>query len=144
MLSCCGYSTRSLLPGHMKTVHIKLFENNTFKAGIDEIATASVVDAFAGGSGLRLVDEKDAALVIEGRVSGFSKDPYTYTSAQAVIEYKVTVTLSARCVDQVRNDVFWEGSVSDWVTYETDEEQAIIDATNKTAEKLVNTILTNW
>jgi len=142
--SCCGYSTRSLLPGYMKSVHVRLFENNTFKAGLDEIATSSVVDAFLSGSGLRLVDEKNATLLIEGRVTGYAKDPYTYTSAAMVIEYRLTVTLTARCVDQVRNEVFWEGSVSDWVTYETDEEQAILDASKKTAEKLVNTILTNW
>jgi len=143
-VSCCGYSTRSLLPGHMKSVHIRLFENNTLKAGLDEIVTNSVVEAFNSGSGLRLVDEKDAVLIIDGRVSGFAKDPYTYTSAATVIEYRITVTISARCVDQVRNEVFWEGSVSDWITYETDEDQAIIDASQKTAEKLVNTILTNW
>jgi hypothetical protein len=144
MVSCCGYSTRSLLPGYMKTVHVKLFENNTFKAGLDEIATNSVVDAFLSGSGMRIVGENDAALVIEGRVSGYAKEPYTYTSAATVIEYRITVTLAARCLDQVQNDVFWEGSVSDWVTYETDEDQAIVDASKKAAEKLVNTILTNW
>jgi hypothetical protein len=143
-LSCCGYSTRSLLPEYMKTVHIKLFENNTLKAGIDETVTNSVIDAFISGSGLRVIDEAGAALVVEGRVSGYSRDPFTYTSAAAVIEYKVTVTLSARCIDQVRNEVFWEGSVSDWVTYESDEDQAILDASKKAAEKLVNTILTNW
>lgn len=144
ILSCCGYSTRSLLPGYMKSVHIKLFENNTLKAGLDEIATYSVVDAFLSGSGLRLTDEKSASLVIEGRVTGFAKDPYTYTSAATVIEYRITVTYAARCIDQTRNEVFWEGSVSDWVTYETDEDQAVIDASKKCAEKLVNTILTNW
>jgi hypothetical protein len=26
-VSCCGYSTRSLLPSYMQKVHIKLFEN---------------------------------------------------------------------------------------------------------------------
>jgi hypothetical protein len=128
----------------MKTVHIKLFENNTLKAGLDEIVTNSVHEAFLSGSGLRISGEKDAVLLIEGRVTGFAKDPYTYTSAATVIEYKITVTLNARCIDQVRNEVFWEGSVSDWVTYETDEDQAVIDASQKTAEKLVNTILTNW
>ena len=143
-LSCCGYSTRSLLPGYMKTVHVKLFENNTLKAGLDEIATNSVVDAFQKGSGLRLTSESNANIVIEGKVTGYSKDPYTYTSSQEVIEYRLTVTFTARCVDQVSNEVFWEGSVSDFVTFETDEDQAISDASQKTAEKLVNTILTNW
>lgn len=144
VMSCCGYSTRSLLPNYMKTVHVKLFENNTLKAGLDEVATNNVVDAVKSGSGLRLTNESSADIVIEGGVSGYSKDPYTYTSAQEVIEYKLTVKFTARCIDQVRNEIFWEGSVSDFVTYQSNEEQAIIDASKKTAEKLVNTILTNW
>lgn len=143
-LSCCGYSTRSLLPSHIQKVHIKLFENQTLKAGLDETATVNVIEAFRGGSNLRIVAEGEADIVIEGKVTGYNKTPYTYTSDQTVIEYKLTMKYSVRCVDQVKNDVFWEGSVSDWVTYTSDEEQALIEVARKTAEKLVNTILTNW
>lgn len=143
-VSCCGYSTRSLLPDYMQKVHIKLFENRTLKAGIDEIATSSVIDAFRSASNLRIVDENSADIVIEGKVSNFSKDPYTYTSGQTILEYKITVSFSIRCVDRVKNEVFWEGSVSDWATYETDEDAAVSEAIKKTAERLVNTVLTNW
>ncbi|MBA7529967.1 hypothetical protein ES705_22169 [subsurface metagenome] len=144
MISCCGYSTRSLLPSHMQKVHIKLFKNQTFKIGLDEIATTTVIEAFRGGSNLRIVDENSADIVIDGKVSGFTKAPYTYTSDQTVIEYKITVKFSVRCVDKVKNDVFWEGDVSDWASYASDEEEAINAAIKKTAENLVNQILTNW
>jgi len=143
-ISCCGYSTRSLLPSYIQKVHIKLFENQTLKVRLDELATDAVLDAFRGGSNLRIVDENSADVVIHGKVSDFSKDPYTYTSDQTVLEYKITVKFSVRCIDKVRNEVFWEGSVSDWATYETDEDSAIDEAVRKTAERLVNTILTNW
>ncbi|MCK4251473.1 LptE family protein [candidate division WOR-3 bacterium] len=143
-VSCCGYSTRSLLPSHMQKVHIKLFKNQTFKIGLDEIATTTVIEAFRGGSNLRIVDENSADIVIDGKVSGFTKAPYTYTSDQTVIEYKITVKFSVRCVDRVKNDVFWEGDVSDWASYASDEEEAINAAIKKTAENLVNKILTNW
>jgi hypothetical protein len=85
-----------------------------------------------------------ADIVIEGKVTGFSKDPYTYTSDQTVIEYKITVKFSVRCVDRVKNEVFWEGNVSDWATYASEEETAINVAIKKTADRLVNKILTNW
>lgn len=143
-ISCCGYSTRSLLPSHIQKVHIKLFENQTLKVRLDELATNAVLDALSSGSSLRIVDESSADVVIHGKVSGFSKDPYTYTSDQTVLEYKITVTFSVRCVDKVRNEIFWEGSVSDWATYDTDEDSAIDEAMRKTAERLVNAILTNW
>ncbi len=145
-MSCCGYSTRSLLPGHLQTVHITLFSNKTLKAGLDELATNQVLRAFGEGSNLRITDKQNADLVIEGDVSGFSKVPYTYTSDQNVIDYKITITFKVRCVDVARNDILWEGSVSEWATYSAnaDEDGAIDEAMKKTAELLVVTILTNW
>jgi hypothetical protein len=144
--SCCGYSTRSLLPDYIQKVHIKLFENATLKAGLDELATQRVIEAFRKSSGLRIVDEKLADIRIEGKVSNFSKDPYTYTSDQNIIEYKITVQFSIRCVDVMKNEVFWEGNVSDWATYAAgaDEDNSIDEAIKKTADRLVATILTNW
>ena len=144
LISCCGYSTRSLLPDHMQRIHIKFFENRTLKPGLDELATNAVTDAFRTGSNLRIADEATADLVLEGSVSGYSKDPHTYTSDQTILEYKITIRYSARCVDRLRNEVFWEGDVSDWALYDTDEDQAIGEAVSKTAERLLTRILTNW
>jgi hypothetical protein len=144
LIACCGYSTRSLLPSHMQRIHIALFENRTLKAGLDELATNTVIEAFRSGSNLRIVDEGSADLLLEGSVSGYSKDPHTYTSDQTVLEYKITVRYSVRCVDGVRNEVFWEGDVSDWALYDIDEEQGIREAARKAADRLVTNILTYW
>ncbi|HEX7321201.1 MAG TPA: LptE family protein [bacterium] len=142
--SCCGYTTRSLLPGYMKKVNIKLFDNQTIKAGLDELATLAVNDAFRSGSGLRIVDEKQADLVIEGSVTGYDKEPYIYTGSTSVSQYKITVRFSVRCIDQITNDVFWEGEVSEWTICENNEDEGIRDAMRKTADRLVTAILTNW
>jgi hypothetical protein len=143
-LSCCGYSTRSLLPGHMRELNVKLFENATVKTGLDELATQAVTEAFRTGSGLKLTAEKQADIVIEGRVANYVKEPYVYTGALNITQYKVTVSFWARCLDQAKNSVFWEGEVSDWALFTSDENQGISDAMKKTAQKLVTTILTNW
>lgn len=144
LLSCCGYSTRSLLPSHIQKIHIKIFENKTVKAGLDERATNAVNEAFRSGSNLRIVDESSADIVIEGNVSGYSKDPYTYTADQTILQYKITIKFTIRSIDRQKNEVFWEGTVSDWATYNRDEDEGIDEAMRKTAEKLVTTILTNW
>jgi len=143
-LSCCGYSTRSLLPGYMQKIHIKIFENQTIKAGLDELATNATIEAFRNGSSLHVVDEKQADIIIDGRISGYSKDPYIYTGVMNISQYKITIKFTIRCIDQIKNSVFWEGEVSDWATYSTNEEDGIREAIKKTAEKLVATILTNW
>ncbi len=144
LTGCCGYTTRSLLPGYMKKVHIKIFENQTIKAGLDELATLAVNDAFRGGSGLRIVDEKQADLVIEGSVTGYDKEPYIYTGSTSVSQYKITVKFSVRCIDQVTNNIFWEGDISEWTICENNEDEGIKDAMRKTADRMVTAVLTNW
>jgi hypothetical protein len=132
------------MPDYMQRIYIDFFENRTLKAGLDEIVTNSVIEAFRSGSNLRIVDENSADLVLTGGVTGYSKDPFTYTSDQTILEYKVTIRYSVRCVDKARNEVFWEGDVSDYALYKNDEDQAIREAAKKTAERLVTNILTNW
>jgi len=144
LISCCGYSTRSLMPEHMQKIYIAILENRTLKPGLDELATNAIVEAFRSGSSLRIVDESSADLVLEGSVSAFSKNPHTYTSDQTILQYKITIKYSMRCIDKVRNEVFWEGDVSDWALYDTDEDQGIREAAKKVAERLVTSILTNW
>lgn len=143
-LNCCGYSTRSLLPDYIQKVHVRFFENATVKTGIDEIATQATVEAFRTGSGLKITDERQADIVIEGRIANYHKEPYVYTDALSVSRYKVTVSFHVRCLDQARSGVFWEGDVSEWALFETDENQGISEAVKKTSQKLVTTILTNW
>lgn len=143
-VSCCGYSTRSLLPEYLQKMYIGLFQNRTLKAGLDELATNAVIEAFRSGSNLRIVDEASADLVLEGTVSSYSRDPHTYTADQTILEYRITVRYSVRCVDKVRNEVFWEGDVSDWALYDVDEDQGVREAAQKAAERLVASILTKW
>lgn len=141
---CCGYSTRSLLPGYIKKVHIKIFENQTFKPGLDEIATQITIEAFRNNSNLKIVSEDQADIVVSGKITGFSKDPYVYTGALEVSQYKVTIKFSVICFDQVKNTIYWQGDISDWAIYTTDEDTSIKEAMKRVAERLVTNILTNW
>ncbi|MEO0184224.1 MAG: LPS assembly lipoprotein LptE [candidate division WOR-3 bacterium] len=141
---CCGYSTRSLLPGYIKKVHVKIFENQTYKAGLNEIATEATIEAFRNNSSLKIVSEDQADIVVNGKITGFSKEPYVYTGALNVTQYKISVKFSVTCLDRIKNTIFWQGDVSDWSIYTTDEDASIKEAIKRTAERLVTTILTNW
>lgn len=143
-LNCCGYSTRSLLPDYMKKIHVRIFDNATVKTGLDEIATRATIEAFRTGSGLKITDEKQADLIIEGRITYYNKEPYVYTGTQNINQYKITVSFHVRGLDQIRHAVFWEGDVSEWSLFETDESAGINEAVRKTAQKLVTMLLTNW
>jgi hypothetical protein len=44
--SCCGcaYTTRSSLPGHIRTVEVPVFENNTFYKGLESKLTRAIIE----------------------------------------------------------------------------------------------------
>ncbi|MEO0161390.1 MAG: LPS assembly lipoprotein LptE [candidate division WOR-3 bacterium] len=125
-------------------MHIKIFENQTYKTGLDELATQTTLEAFRNNSGLQLVSEEQADIVLIGKVTGFAKEPYVYAGALSVSQYKITIKLSVTVYDRVRNTIFWQGDVADWATYTTEEEKGIREAMKRTAERLVTVILTNW
>ena len=145
-LGCCGYSTRSLLPSHLKNVSIDIFENRTIKIGLGEDMTRELVRQFTSDGTMRVTGEGKAQLKITGEVSYFNKEPYVYGGDQTVYRYKVTVASKVRCFDVAKNAIYWEGEVRDWALLDQNQEETvgINEAMTKVAKETVRRLLTNW
>ncbi len=143
---CCGYSTRSLLPAHLKNVYIDIFENRTIKIGLGEAFTNELIRQFTSDGTLRVTNEGRAQLKISGVINYFNKEPYVYGGDQTVYKYKTTVTCKITCLDATRNTLYWEGEVSDWAIFGQNEDESvgINEALTKVAKETVRRILTNW
>ncbi len=146
LTNCCGYSTRSLLPAHLKNVSIDIFENRTIKIGLGEDMTRELVRQFTADGTMRVTGEGKAQLKITGEVANFNKEPYVYGGDQTVYRYKVTVTSRVKCFDVTRNALYWEGEVSDWALLDQnqDETVGVSEAMTKVAKETVRRLLTNW
>lgn len=146
LVSCCGYSTKSLLPSHLKGVYIEIFENRTIKIELGEQMTKELVRQFNTDGSLRATSESRAQLKVKGSVSYFNKEPYVYSGDQTIYKYKITVKCNIQAIDLVKNEVYWEGEVSDWAILEQnqDEVPATNEAITKVAKEIVRRILINW
>jgi hypothetical protein len=146
-LSCCGYSTRALLPGSIRTVAILPIENQTLKPGLELQLTDSLARGFQKDGNLRLADPERADLVLRCQVTGFRKDPQTYVSGQEVSTWQVGLSAQCEVKQSSRDAKLWSGGVSVSASYDAvgqTEEQGIEAAVGKLADEIVRRTLLAW
>ena len=114
MLSCagCGYTASpALLPPHLKSLAIPVFENGTPEVRLEQEVTDAVVQRFVKDNHLKIVDEKSANSVIRGRVTQYKNAVFGFTSSATSNEYRVTVAVQVTFKDLVKNREMWSGEI---------------------------------
>ena len=147
MLCSCAYSLRGNLPGHLQTVKIIPFRSSVTEYGLEQEVTSMVVEEMVSNGRLAVVTE-EADAVLEGRVSSFTRTPYSYTSAEEIEEYRLDIRIILTFTDMVRNEnILDTQSVGEWLVYDPDEEQ-YSDARRRlleeAADEIVRSCLSGW
>ncbi|NOT35307.1 MAG: LptE family protein [Candidatus Eisenbacteria bacterium] len=108
LASGCAYTTSTaLLPAHLKSVAIPVFENGTSEYQIERTLTDVVIERFVSDNHLRIVDEKSADLVIRGRIRSYRNAVFGFNTAANAQEYRVTVGVEVTARDRVKNREMW-------------------------------------
>jgi outer membrane lipopolysaccharide assembly protein LptE/RlpB len=152
--SGCGYTVRSALPSHLKTLAIPVFVNNTVEFGLADDITQALVAGFLADRHLRIVQERDADAVLRGTVAAYKNQVFGYTSTERATEYEVVLTVRVSFRDMVKNrDVWKEDALSVRTTYtvvpvgtepaktETDGRRDVIQ---KLADQIVSRTVQGW
>ena len=106
--SGCAYSTSSaLLPTHLKTVAVPVFENGTTEYTLEQQITDAVIARFVNDNHLKVVDEGSADLLVKGRILGYRNAVFGFNTAVNAQEYRVTIAVSVVLKDQVKNREIW-------------------------------------
>ncbi len=147
LTGCCGYSTHSLLPSHLKTVAVPPVTNTTTQPGLDLALTDSLTAAFASDRTLHVTNAEAADLVVNTTLSNYTRTASSYTGNQAVSAYQLSLGAQVVARDRTRDDDFYNGPVSVQVTYDPNtktEEQAAAEAVKKLASEIVRQVLIAW
>ena len=147
LAGCCGYSTHSLLPSHLKTVAVPPATNTTTQPGLAEALTDSLAAAFTADRTLRVTNTEAADLVVSTTVSNYTRTASSYTGDQAVSAYELSVSAQVDARDQTRDEEFYKGVASARVTYDPNaktEEQAASEAIRKLASEIVRQVQIAW
>src|SRR5262245_17626217 len=104
----CAYTTNTaLLPSHLKTVAIPVFENGTTEYTLEQEVTDAVIARFVADNHLKVVDERSANSVIKGRITLYKNAVFGFNQAAQAQEYRVTIATSVVFKDLIKNRELW-------------------------------------
>ncbi len=142
LISCGSYSfSGSSVPGHIKSVAIPLFEDETAEFGIKEKVTDSLLDDFIKENILQIADKKNADSIIQGTITRVSDTPYTFDENEDVQEFRVSISVDIIWYDQIKNVDLFEGGIIGWGVYSASSPEDRADGLDQAVERLVTEII---
>ena len=104
LCGACGYTTSTaLLPPHLKTIGIPVFENATIEYDLEHELTDAVIARFVQDNHLKVVSERDADAVLHGRITLYKNSVFGFSASDRSQEYRVTIGVAVVLKDQVKN-----------------------------------------
>ena len=108
LLSGCYSFTASTLPSHIKTVKIHEVEDKTLDPVLANNIRAGVLEMFRkNAGGVRVVND-NANADFEMTLLSYTNKPENYNSSSDVETYRVTIRVSVKFYDNVKERVIYE------------------------------------
>ncbi len=164
VMAGCGYTTKTILPDNVKTVHVDIFKNNiditkevsakdkyeVYRPNLEvDLRDALVSRIFLDGN-FKIADKDSADAVLEGQIMQYRKDPLRYEN-EVVQEYRISLVCSVKLINQKDSKVlFEEENITGDTTFFTTgtlqktETSALNDAMSDLARRIINKIVENW
>jgi hypothetical protein len=104
LASGCGYSQKSLISRKINSIYIPIFDNNTFRRGLEFELTKAVKDEIMSRTSLRIVQKDSADTILSGTLRDV-KESALSQSSDNIVESRVyiyaDITLSDRRTERV-------------------------------------------
>jgi hypothetical protein len=114
----CAYGTSTaLLPSHLKTVAIPVFENATTEYALARDISDAVIRRFVADNHLRVVDERSADSVIRGKVTHYQNSVFGISPVSRAQEYRVSIGVSVVFKDLAKNREIWSDELVKTANY---------------------------
>ena len=163
-ISGCGYTTKTVLPDNVKTIHVATFKNNiditkevsakdkyeVYRPDLEVDMRDAIVNRIFLDGNLKVSDADSADAVLEGEILQYRKDPLRYQN-EVVQEYRISLVCDIKLINKKDSKVLLEEqSITGDTTYFTTgvlqktETSAMSDAMSDLARRIVNKIVENW
>ena len=121
-LSGCGYTTNSLLPAELNSIHVNNFQNKinitkeisdkrsnyTYRPGLENTITREVINKFMFNNNLDIKSEKNAAMLLNGSLVDYQLIPLSYNRDENVEEFRIEIFVDMILKNNLTGKVMWE------------------------------------
>jgi hypothetical protein len=148
-LRCGLYSFSGSLPPHLKTVAIPLFDNRTAEFAIADDLTERIIKEFTSDNSLKIGERSTADVLVEGAILTLDDRAGAFDANEEVEDFKVYVTVQAKCTDQVKHQKMWEERITQWGSYDPQlgpdsRKDGIAEAITKIGQEILNKTVAGW
>lgn len=149
-LSGCYSFTASTLPSHIKTVNIHEVEDKTMDAVLANNIRTGVVDMFKKNAGGVRIINGDANSDFHIALLSYTNKPENYNSNSDVETYRVTIRVSVKFYDNVKERIIYEAKslsaegVYDVQANETEDRHGQARAIEKLQDLIITNALAKW
>lgn len=165
MASGCGYTTDSLLPPELDSIHVKNFINKidlgkevsdkranySYRSGLEIDITKAVIDKFVFDKNLEIKSADKSTLVLKGELIDFRKSTLSYDSDDNIEEYRIEIIVNLEMYNNLTGKIMWaEKSFMGESTYTLTgpntktESAAIQEAVNDLAQRIEERVIEAW
>lgn len=100
LASGCGYHGGSLLPSGVRTVHVEMFDNATYRHELELELTEAVQQEIRRRGHLRMADKEVADSVLTGEIVDFHQRTEAKGADDEILSQDVTVFVNMRWTDR--------------------------------------------
>jgi hypothetical protein len=164
-LAGCGYSTSSLLPPELNSIHVANFVNKidptrevsdkrmsySYWPGLENQITRAVIDGFIFDRHLDVKPESKAVLALKGELTDFRQYPLSYDGADNVRELRVQILVNLELYNNETGELMWrEDNFMGWSSYDLsgsdtrNEAEGIRAAVKDISLRIVERVVENW
>jgi outer membrane lipopolysaccharide assembly protein LptE/RlpB len=123
----CAHLPQPVLPPHIKKIDIPIFENRTYRYGLEERLTNSVIEGFILDGRLRVVKSEEADAELRGEIIAYSEEPLSYDDEGYVTEYRLWMRVSVLFYDLRSKKILWRDEIEDDLIYIPEESSLVAE-----------------
>ncbi len=101
LISGCGYTTKSLISRKINSIYIPIFENDTFRRGLEFDLTSAVKDEIMSKTKLRILQKDSADTILTGRIMKVTEGMLSSNVEDNIVESRVTISVHIKLVDRI-------------------------------------------
>ena len=100
LISGCGYTTKPLISRKINSIYIPIFENDTFRRGLEFDLTNAVKDEIMSKTKLRIAQKDNADTILTGKIKKVTESMLSSNAEDNIVESRVSIYVDIKLVDR--------------------------------------------
>lgn len=147
LLSGCGAHSPRVLDERYSSIHIAVFDNQTYEIALEEGFTRSMIEAFQRDGRLRIEPASTADLEMEAVIDQAIVTPLTYTDLDRAVGFHIDVQVLVTVTDSAGNKILNERPFRARGVYQLSNEPAqrnVLNVSDQLAEQVLSYLIEGW